>query len=358
MNYRTTPTQSFLHSPIITSLEGLLLPPQEVYKGYLVLDPRFLYPDQVIPFPLYVYHYGRNRFVLFKQAGDSISKEQLMELSHQGRHAVFIQHCHSEPFTRFLSEDLSQIVGDEALPVEEKTNRFHTIAVSVMQSIFETPPVMEELLKTARNVSNALSDLILHEPTSMAFLNAIRGYDYTTYTHSLNVCALGIGLYRHLETQVPPIKIRELTRGLLLHDIGKCDIPLELIQKPGELSDEEWRIMRSHPLRGYIRLEKDAHLSDEAHQLVLFHHESVDGSGYPNGLTKDMIPLSSRICKVVDVYDALTSNRCYKARIPPFESLHLMMHKMKFQIDQEILKEFVIFLQSMSKMKGTSRSVS
>lgn len=336
---------------IVASLDDLVLPSGDVFRDYIALDPRFLYPDQIMDFPLFVYHAGRRRFVLFKGEGEPIQRDQLERLSRGGRRPVFISHTHAAQFTRFLSENLSQILTDSSLPIMEKTNRFQTLATSIMQSLFESPPDMQTFIATAKNVSDTLVELITSEPASIAQLNGLRSYDYYTYSHSLNVCVLGIGLYRQIESDVPQLKIQDLTRGLLLHDIGKCDIPHNVTNKAGALSEEEWCIMRSHPQKGYERLESDTTLTADAHQVSLSHHEAADGSGYPNGLTRDTIPLTSRICKVVDVYDALTSNRSYKTRLTPFDSLQLMMNKMKDQIDQDILKEFIHFLFNMGKIQ-------
>lgn len=342
--------QRYLDS-VIASQDGLNLPPREIYQDYIVLDPRFLYSNQVTHFPLYLYDDQSRQFTLFKEEDDPIQQEKLDELMKGGRRPVFISKKNAAQFTQFLSEGLTQIVDDRLLSVEEKTNRFSTLATSVMQSLFESPPDGEEFIATAKNVSDALAQLICTEPSSIAQLNGLRSYDYNTYSHSLNVCVLGIGLFQQIEFNAPHFRIQDLTRGLLLHDIGKCDIPHELTNKPGALSEEEWQIMRTHPRKGYERLESDRGLSPDAHQVALFHHEAVDGSGYPQGLTQDSIPFTSRLCKVVDVYDALTSNRSYKSRLSPFDSLQLMMGSMQKQIDMDILKRFMLFLHSMGKIQ-------
>lgn len=134
-----------------------------------------------------------------------------------------------------------------------------------MQSLFESPPDDREFITAAKNVRDALVQLISSYPASIASLDGLRSYDYSTYSRGLNGCALGVGLYRQIEASVSHIQMIHLTRGLLLHDMGKCDIPRDLTYKSGALSEEEWRIMRIHPLRGYEGLKNDQELTLDSH---------------------------------------------------------------------------------------------
>lgn len=107
-------------------------------------------------------------------------------------------------------------------------------------------------------------------------------------------------------------EIVHIRRGALLHDIGKMGIPDAILLKPGPLDDDEWTVMRRHPSYGYELLAPIAHLHP-ALDIPYCHHEKWDGSGYPRGLSGDAIPLAARIFAVVDVWDALRSNRPYRA---------------------------------------------
>src|SRR5690606_1050708 len=128
--------------------------------------------------------------------------------------------------------------------------------------------------------------------------------------HSVAVCALMIALARQL--QLPPEQIREAGIGGMLHDIGKAAMPLQVLNKPGALTDDEYRIMKAHPLRGYEMRKEGGGASAAALEIALHPHEKFDGSGYPHGLAGEDIDLFSRMGAVCDVYDAISSNRPYK----------------------------------------------
>lgn len=324
--------------------------PEEPEAVYIPLDPAQLNPDRACDFPLYLFHSGRNRYVLFKAQGDPIRCDQLELIAKSGCRFVFVPAEFGLQVQKFLSEGLDALVKNSSMPVEEKTNRFHSLASSVMHNLFDSQPDNREFVETARYVSDSLAVLMVEEPHSIWHLNQLRSYDYYTYSHSMNVCVLSLGLYRQLNSRLTTGQVQDFARGVLLHDIGKCDIPMELTNKRGPLTPSEWIVMRSHTTQGYERLACDTDLSDDARHISLLHHEAIDGSGYPTGKSKDSIPYTSRVCKVVDVFDALTSRRSYKGKMSTFDALRIMASDMKLKIDQELLREFVVFLDRMGKM--------
>ncbi len=134
---------------------------------------------------------------------------------------------------------------------------------------------------------------------------------------SLMSCAMGIAM------GLPPRHISALQRGGYLHDIGKVAIPDSILFKPGPLSEEEWIIMKSHPERGERICRHMRTLSDVL-PIIRHHHERWDGSGYPDGLKGDEIPLLARILQIADIYDALTNSRCYKRALTTDEALDIV----------------------------------
>ena len=142
--------------------------------------------------------------------------------------------------------------------------------------------------------------------------------------------------------------VPELGAGFFLHDLGKCNVPSNLVYKRGTLTDEEMRWMRLHPAHGHIILKKAKQLSQECEYIVLQHHEREDGSGYPHGLKGDEIHLYGRICRIADVYDALTSKRPHKvdAELPPFKALQIMKDELVTPFNWEIYTAFVSLFAS------------
>lgn len=339
---------SIFYTP--ASGDDFVLPTTKEAGDYIPVDPKFLRVNTAGELNLYLFFPSRKRFVLFKAAGTPIREDQIEMLTKTGRRPVFIPRTQILELNQYLSSDLIHLVGDPKLELEEKVHKLHTIALMVLQNLFENPPDNETFLATAKNVSDALSALVIQEPYAAYCLHLLRSYDYSTYSHSLNVAALGLGLFQELQMETNTNRILDFSQGFLLHDIGKCDIPREIIQKQGPLTDLEWEILKSHSTKGYHRLSEDPLLSEDARLVALYHHEAFDGSGYPIGLEKNSIPLNSRICKVIDVFDALTSQRCYKGAITPFQALKFMGEEMKEKFDQELRIQFIVFLEKMGKV--------
>lgn len=328
------------------------LPQTPDSNDFIPLDPGLVTPNKVADFPIFVFIPQKQRFVLFKSESASIKEEQLQYLSKGGRKPVFVPKENVHELNHFLSEDLNQIVNDPELPVAEKSQKFHNMANVVMKSLFESPPDMSRFLETAENVSNSLASLVQTDSRSILELYQLRSYDYYTYSHSMNVCVLCMGLFMDMFSNPSPEELEDLSRGVLLHDIGKCDIPTELTNKKGPLNEHEWAIMRSHTEKGFKRLRKDEDLTKDSRLISLYHHEATDGTGYPHGIEVKEIPFTSRLCKVVDVFDALTSKRSYKNGMTPYQALELMTVEMKNKIDQDLLKQFILFLDKMGKLRG------
>jgi HD-GYP domain-containing protein (c-di-GMP phosphodiesterase class II) len=129
--------------------------------------------------------------------------------------------------------------------------------------------------------------------------------------------------------------------GYLLHDIGKKDISTDILNKKGKLNDEEWAIIKKHPLIGYELLVKiSGKISEEVAQIVLQHHEKCDGNGYPRNLKDSEIGRYGKICAIADVYDALTTRRSYKEALSKMAAFTIMQDS-KGHFDQQLLTRFI-----------------
>lgn len=146
--------------------------------------------------------------------------------------------------------------------------------------------------------------------------------DGYTEAHTRGVALLAVRAGERLG--LPPTQLRSLALGGLLHDMGKLSVPDEILQKPGALTDEEFAEIRRHPGRGEELLRELGGFGSEIHRLVLDHHERLDGTGYPRGLSGDEIDLQTRVLSVCDVYDALISKRVYRDAWSPERALALL----------------------------------
>ncbi len=165
--------------------------------------------------------------------------------------------------------------------------------------------------------------------------------DEYTYMHSVAVCALMVALAKELG--LPETQVKQAGLAGLLHDIGKAGIPVEVLNKPGPLTDEEFSLVKLHPERGHQLLIQANILDEVVTDVCLHHHEKVNGMGYPEKLQADEISLFAKMGAVCDVYDAITSNRPYKSGWEPGISMHRMA-KWAGHFDDTVFKAFVKIL--------------
>jgi HD-GYP domain-containing protein (c-di-GMP phosphodiesterase class II) len=183
-----------------------------------------------------------------------------------------------------------------------------------------------------------ISNSVLRNPGALISLARLKTADDYTYMHSVAVCALMIALSRKLNLDEQ--QTREAGMGGLLHDLGKAMIPMEILNKPGKLTDEEFALVKTHPEEGHKLLLGGKGISEVTKDVCLHHHEKIDGSGYPKGFNDEKISLFAKMGAVCDVYDAVTSNRPYKAGWDPAESIKRMA-EWKGHFDPTVFQAFV-----------------
>jgi HD-GYP domain-containing protein (c-di-GMP phosphodiesterase class II) len=183
-----------------------------------------------------------------------------------------------------------------------------------------------------------ISDSVMRNPGALISVARLKRRDEYTYMHSVAVCALMVSLGRQLGLE--PDQLRQAGLAGMLHDLGKTQMPLDVLNKPGKLSDAEYAVMKAHPERGHELLVEGGHVGPLVLDVCLHHHEKVDGSGYPHGLQGDQISLFARMSAVCDVYDAITSARPYKDGWDPGEALRRMA-QWQGHFDPRIFQSFV-----------------
>lgn len=182
-------------------------------------------------------------------------------------------------------------------------------------------------------------DGVLRNPDAHVCLTALKQRDTYTAQHSINVCILSLALARHVGLSRGDMET--LGVAALLHDVGKIKTPLEVLNKPGRLTPEEFALMKQHPVTGQQMLEQLYGLPYQIADVAFSHHERISGGGYPRGLKNHEISLFSRMVAIVDVYDAITSDRCYHDGISPTEALTKMYGWRLTDFDAELLEQFI-----------------
>ena len=191
----------------------------------------------------------------------------------------------------------------------------------------------------ARALVSEISDSVSRNPGALISLARLKTVDDYTYMHSVAVCAMMVSLARQLG--LDEAQTRSAGVAGLMHDLGKAMMPMQVLNKPGKLTDAEFAIIKSHPEQGHRLLVGQADIDPVVLDVCLHHHEKVDGSGYPHGLKDQEISLFAKMGAVCDVYDAITSNRPYKSGWDPAESLRKMAEWASGHFDPRVFQAFV-----------------
>src|SRR5882757_9043558 len=216
-------------------------------------------------------------------------------------------------------------------------NRGVEAAHGVMVKIFERLPAGEPLqysdvIAAENKILKAIKHCSLRE-----WLTTVGCHHTETYRHCLFVTGFAVAFAQHLGMREDDQ--RRLARAALLHDVGKAFIPVTMLDKPGELSMEELGEMREHPRRGYEALQAQGGFPPEMLDVILHHHEFLDGTGYPNGLSGNQISDIVRLTTIVDVYAALIEKRAYRLQFTHAKAFS-MMEDMTGKLDQQLLQAF------------------
>lgn len=213
----------------------------------------------------------------------------------------------------------------------------------IINEMFTNQPITEDDINNSRIIVSSIVDKITSDPKSLISILKLLQHDYYTYNHSLDVSAYTITFSNQLFLD-GTIKDKKLVHifghGGLLHDVGKRKVPISIINKPGPLDAKEWTIMKNHTIYGYEILKQLNISEKELLEASLFHHEQMDGSGYPMSLPDDKIPFVAKIITICDVFDALTTKRPYAGVMDPEEALRLMKHEMKGKFNQTLIQVF------------------
>lgn len=192
----------------------------------------------------------------------------------------------------------------------------------------------------ARAVVSEMVNSVVRNPDAQLWLSNLRKRDEYTAIHSVNVCIFALAFGRHLGFVQE--ELNELGIGALLHDIGKVRVPLEILNKQTALNEDEIKIVRAHALHGYEILKQHAtQLPASALEVVYSHHERVHGKGYPRGLSRAQTHFFARVVSIVDVYDAITSDRVYHHGLDTLAALKGMFDSRGHELDEELVEQFI-----------------
>jgi len=240
-----------------------------------------------------------------------------------------------EKISDILQSSFEHTISQNFSDFKDRYNVHHEMAKKKLTEVFEGAPIVEDDLY---ELTTVLVDSLRTKTELFNYMYHLRREDDYTYTHCLNVSILA-NIFAHW-LKLSDKQIKEVTIAGLLHDIGKIKIDRKILNKPGKLIKEEFEIIKQHATFGYETI-KAQNISQNIKNGVLFHHEKLNGSGYPLGIQGEQIPLYAKIISIVDIYDAMTSKRSYHEKHSPFKVIRMFEQESYGLLDTKLLFVFL-----------------
>ncbi|MEE9443560.1 MAG: HD domain-containing phosphohydrolase [candidate division Zixibacteria bacterium] len=264
--------------------------------------------DSTLDFNLYIEM--EQEFVLFRAPSLPFTEKTRKTLLDNGVERLYVPQEDKKSYHRYIERHLSNIINDDTITEDSKSAIIYDSAKMVVKDLLEKPSLPENLQRSLALVESTTLHLLKTESSFQTMLK-VMSFNYTTYTHSVNVCTIALALARKMGIRDNQ-NLHHLGIGALLHDIGKSKISAKILDKKGPLDTSEMEIIKRHPQYGFELIINSEIIPHESHYPILQHHEREDGSGYPHNLISKEIHRFSKIVAIADVFDAMTTQRSYR----------------------------------------------
>lgn len=300
-------------------------------------------PGTMAPVDLYILYDQTGHYILYKRAQTRLPNEIRDRLIEHGVEKLYLRKKDEDSYYAYVEENIHSIIRDDLMPPDKASQLVYESSARVMENAFEDPRSGKNLRRAHRMVEATVLS-ILKDPEALWHMTSMASHDYYTYTHCVHVSMFLVTASRDVLGIADSETLQTIGLGGLFHDIGKSEIPEAILNKPGKLTAQEFDIVKKHPELGVDVVGRDRRMNRMAMRLVQSHHEHFDGGGYPHGLLGEGISRVCRLSTIIDVYDALTTNRAYARAREPYKALELMTDQMADQFDMAMLRQFVKFL--------------
>ncbi len=304
--------------------------PDKTAPTYFSISPLMIFPETLGRFSVYLRQ--GEEYVLYADSEERFSERHRRNLHESGVKEVFVKSEQREHFERYVESHLGRVLGDEAMPLAERARVFLDTTTDLVKEVFDErlPVITNGHFARIRSVVEQSIRFFTGE-RALAAMAPFISHDYKSYTHSVHVFVYGVAVLHSFG--VDGEDLIQAGMGAMLHDLGKTRVPKEILAKRGPLSRAEQEVLRNHPLWGVSQCA-NLPMSQMAFNCILFHHERMDGEGYPSRLAGEHIPFPVRVVAVCNAYDNLTAERPGQAALSAFDALQVMRtEKGAFDLD-------------------------
>jgi HD-GYP domain-containing protein (c-di-GMP phosphodiesterase class II) len=308
-------------------------PPKADSRGYLPIGIETLVPAVALEFDLYLRAEPAGAVVLFREQRYPLEPDDLDRLRESGVRTLYIAVAGHVAYCRYLHD---QVTHNDSLPPAQRFQLLRAANRAVFETAFHSGNT-NRLVEFAHEFGTQMVDLVCDQDLVLSSLLPLMAHDYYTYTHVTNVCTYCLVLADRLGISKRG-DLLAIATGASLHDLGKREIAPAVLNHPGRLSDEQWEVIRRHPVDGFRALCTRDDLEWGQLMMVYQHHERPDGRGYPVGSVADEIHPWARLCKVADVFDALSCDRPYRKAEPVERVLAFLEERIGTEFDEEIVR--------------------
>ncbi len=296
-------------------------------------------------------------YSLYSRTGTDIDERDYNRLLSAGIKYVYIPANDHRAYYNAIENSLDNIINDNDLLIEKKSEILYSTTMALLEQIC-TDEMSDDTLEKSQSMSDATISLIMNDPRSFIHLYNVSNHDFYTATHMTNVSTLLIAFAHKIGIRNQSL-LNDIGTAGLLHDVGKIFVPNELLNSTEKLDDSEMSRIRQHVQHGVSHLQEKTNISEEVLEIISHHHEHMDGSGYPLGLTGEQISIAGRMLAVVDVFEAITAARPYRDRIYTIENaLDTLKEMAPDHLDPIVVEAFDSFIQSSLLCNSITDSVS
>lgn len=289
-----------------------------------------------LPVDIYLGQDKNSAPVLFRRRHLDIAGNELATLLESGIETIYVPRDQAEDYQEHLQNNVSNIISNGDLRLTDRLQFLGDTGRSMLREMFQADQ-LDGMIQQVGELSTFMSSIISENEVVLSELFDVLRHDYHTYTHVYNVASYALLLAKGLGV-TDEKELQRISMGGLLHDLGKLRIPLHILNKKERLTEMEWAIIERHPTDGFIELAVRDDISAAQLMMVYQHHEKLDGSGYPVGIGGNEIHFYAKVCAVVDIFEALTSNRPYRNPATKAEALEILEGLTPHKLDQEMVQ--------------------